>query len=183
MKLVEVRTRKAWRAWLAKHHDKESEVWLVFHKLHTGVPSIEYEDAVEEALCFGWIDSLVRRLDDDRFARKFTPRKPDSKWSDLNVRRYERVKAAGLLAPAGERLAPTSNRAVRPSIDISGGSPDLEKALRKNPRARATFESLAPSYQRRYVGWIELAKREETKQKRIEEAIRVLEKGEKLGLK
>ena len=183
MKLVDVRTRKAWHEWLAKHHDQESEVWLVFHKQHTDEISIDYEDAVEEALCFGWIDSLIRRLDDDRFARKFTPRKPDSKWSEPNIRRYERVKAAGLLAPAGKRLAPTSNRAVKPSIDLSGGSPDLEKALRKNPRARAFFESLAPSYQRHYIGWIELAKREETKQKRIAEAVRLLEKGEKLGLK
>jgi len=178
-----VTNREDFRKWLEENHKSKKEIWLIQYKKATKKPSINYVEAVEEALCFGWIDSLVRRLDDDRFARKFTPRKPDSKWSDLNVRRYERVKAAGLLAPAGERLAPTSNRAVRPSIDISGGSPDLEKALRKNPRARATFESLAPSYQRRYVGWIELAKREETKQKRIEEAIRVLEKGEKLGLK
>src|SRR5213075_2717902 len=97
-KTLDVHSRAQWRAWLEKHHDSESEVWLVFYKLHTGRKSPPYEDAVEEALCFGWVDSLVRRLDDDRFARKFTPRKPDSKWSSINRRRYADLQARGLLA-------------------------------------------------------------------------------------
>ena len=86
-----VRTIEEWRDWLAEHHASESEVWLVFHKLHTGVASIEYKDALDEALCFGWVDSLVKRLDDRRFARKFTPRKPESRWSDVNRQRYVEV--------------------------------------------------------------------------------------------
>ncbi len=179
MNLLDVMTRKEWRKWLSKHHDSEREVWLVFHK--HGEPSIDYEDSVEEALCFGWIDSIIKRLDDDRYARKFTPRKPESKWSDLNVRRYERVKAAGLLAPAGKKLAPTPNRYAQPPMNETTG--ELEKALRANPRARENFEKLAPSYRRIYVLWIATAKREETKQKRIAEALEKLERGEKLGLK
>src|SRR5580765_4852568 len=81
---LQVRSRRQWRAWLAKHHTSSPGVWLVFHKAHTGVKSIPYEDTVREALCFGWIDSLIKRLDDDRYAFKVTPRKPTSKWSDIN---------------------------------------------------------------------------------------------------
>src|SRR6185369_13529891 len=90
---VDIRSRKAWRAWLESNHSSVAEVWLVFHKRHTGTLAVEYEDAVEEALCFGWVDSLVRRLDADRFARKFTPRKSDSVWSESNRRRYAVLEA------------------------------------------------------------------------------------------
>ena len=84
---LDVRTRVKWHAWLAKHHTSSRGVWVVGHKAHTGVKSMPYEDFVREALCFGWIDSLVKRLDDDRFAIKVTPRKAASKWSDINRRR------------------------------------------------------------------------------------------------
>jgi hypothetical protein len=79
-----VRSRRQWRAWLAKHHTSSPGVWLVFYKAHRGIKSIRYEDTVREALCFGWIDSLVKRLDGDRYALKVTPRRPTSKWSDIN---------------------------------------------------------------------------------------------------
>jgi len=85
---VDIRSRRAWRVWLERNHASVAEVWLVFYKQHTGTPGVEYEAAVEEALCFGWVDSLVRRLDEDRFARKFTPRRSDSVWSESNRRRY-----------------------------------------------------------------------------------------------
>ena len=91
---LQVRSRRQWRAWLAKHHTSSPGVWLVFHKAHTGVKSIPYEDTVREALCFGWIDSLVKRLDDDRYAFKVTPRKPTSKWSDINRKRWAELKAS-----------------------------------------------------------------------------------------
>src|SRR6516225_5280720 len=117
LKTLDVRTRPDWRQWLQEHHDSESEIWLVFHKRHTAEPSLGYDDAVEEALCFGWIDSLIRRLDDDRYARKFTPRKADSAWSTINQRRYADLKARGLLAAPGLERAPTgrSGDAPRPS--------------------------------------------------------------------
>ena len=98
---LEVRDRRRWRAWLEQHHASSPAVWLVFYKKHSGRKSISYEDSVREALCFGWIDSLVNRLDDDRFRLKFTPRKPTSKWSDPNRKRWAELKAAGLLAAAG----------------------------------------------------------------------------------
>src|SRR2546429_7242869 len=94
---LQVRSRRQWRAWLAKHHTSSPGVWLVFHKAHTGVKSIPYEDTVREALCFGWIDSLIKRLDDDRYALKVTPRQPTSKWSDINRNRWLELKTAGLL--------------------------------------------------------------------------------------
>ncbi len=101
LKTLDARTPAEWRRWLADHHDSEPEVWLVFHKRHTGQASIAYEDAVDEALCFGWVDSLIKRLDDARYARKFTPRKADSKWSTANRQRYAQLKASGRLMPAG----------------------------------------------------------------------------------
>jgi uncharacterized protein YdeI (YjbR/CyaY-like superfamily) len=98
---LDVRRRAAWRRWLARHHASSGGVWLVFHKPHSGAEAIPYEDSVREALCFGWIDSLIKRLDDDRYARKFTPRKPTSKWSDLNRRRWAELEAEGRLTAAG----------------------------------------------------------------------------------
>src|SRR5262245_46591823 len=117
LRSLDVRSRQRWREWLQGHHDSESEIWHVFHKRHTGEESIVYDDAVEEARCFGWIDSIIRRLDDDRYARKFTPRKPDSRWSTINRRRYADLKARGLLAAPGLERAPTgrSGDAPRPS--------------------------------------------------------------------
>ena len=114
---LDVRTRKQWRQWLAKHHASSSGLWLVRYKQHTGVKSMPYEDLVREALCFGWVDSLIKRLDDDRYAIKVTPRKPTSKWSDINRRRWKELQAAGLLAaPASLRLPPgTAMRHIRRS--------------------------------------------------------------------
>src|SRR4051812_15678127 len=114
---VEVRSSREWRAWLPKHHNSPPGVWLVFYKRHTGVRSIAYEDAVRGALCFGWVDSLNKRLDADRYAIKITPRQPTSKWSELNRKRWSELKAAGLLMPAGLAAAPTDKTyAPKPSI-------------------------------------------------------------------
>ena len=101
VKTLEVKSRRKWRNWLSKHHQSNSEVWLVFNKRHTGLSSLSFNDAVEEALCFGWIDSIIKRIDDAQYARKFTPRKADSKWSLINRQRYADLKSLGLLAPAG----------------------------------------------------------------------------------
>src|SRR3982074_137014 len=114
---LQVRSRRQWRAWLTKHHRSSPGIWLVRYKAHTGVKSIPYEETVREALCFGWIDSLIKRLDNDRYALKVTPRQPTSKWSDTNRKRWAELKAAGLLAAAGLAAAPTDNSyAPRPVI-------------------------------------------------------------------
>src|SRR5262245_59776325 len=113
MKTLRVETLDQWRDWLDAHHASESEIWLVVYKQRTGVASIDYKDALDEALCFGWIDSLVRRLDDRRFARTFTPRRPDSRWSDINRQRYAELQASGRLKPAGIERPPTDRRSAQ----------------------------------------------------------------------
>src|SRR5215510_2394383 len=114
---LEIRSRQQWRTWLGKHHTSSPGIWLVFYKDHTGVKSIPYEDMVRDALCFGWIDSLIKRLDDDRYAVKVTPRQPTSKWSNLNRKRWSELKAAGLLTAAGLAAAPINNTyAAKPVI-------------------------------------------------------------------
>jgi uncharacterized protein YdeI (YjbR/CyaY-like superfamily) len=183
LKTVDARTPEQWRVWLIDHHASESEVWLVFHKRHTGQASIAYEDAVDEALCFGWVDSLIKRLDAAHYARKFTPRKADSKWSTSNRQRYAQLKASGRLMPAGLNRVPTdrSGDASRPSL--AKVPQYIQDGLRNNPTAWGYFESLAPSYRRMYIAWIDCAKQPETKMRRLQEAIRLLAAGKKLGLK
>jgi uncharacterized protein YdeI (YjbR/CyaY-like superfamily) len=183
VKTLEVRSRQEWRKWLSDNYDSQSEIWLVFRKRHTDVASLSYIDAVEEALCFGWIDSLVKRLDDARYARKFTPRKAESKWSTINRRRYADLKSRGLLAGPGLERAPTSRSGDAPRPSASAIPSYIEEQLKADPRAWQYFEQLAPSYRRAYISWIEAAKREETKEKRLREALSLLANGKKLGLK
>jgi uncharacterized protein YdeI (YjbR/CyaY-like superfamily) len=168
---------------LAKHHDSVGEVWLVFHKRHTGRECLSYDDAVEEALCFGWVDSLIKRLDEERFARKFTPRKADSRWSTENRRRYAKLKAAGLLTAIGLERSPTDRSGDAPQLPDGKVPAYIERAIRGRPAAWKFFEQLAPGYRRLYVTYIDSAKREETKRKRLEEVIGRLEAGRKPGLK
>jgi uncharacterized protein YdeI (YjbR/CyaY-like superfamily) len=176
---LDVRTRAAWHAWLARHHRSATEIWLVFHKQHTGTRCVDYEDSIEEALCFGWVDSLVRRLDHDRYARKFTPRRPDSAWSPINRRRYASLAQRGLLQDAGRANPPGAKVAVAPARRAWAAVPKyIEHALKNDGAAWQHFERLAPSYRRRYIGWIDSAKRG-----RLREAVDLLAKGRKLGLK
>jgi uncharacterized protein YdeI (YjbR/CyaY-like superfamily) len=183
MKTFCARSCAQWRAWLAKHHDIEAEVWLVFYKPHTGRPTVAYEDAVDEALCFGWIDSLIKRLDDDRYARKFTPRRAGSKWSALNRSRYARLEAAGRIQPAGLERPPGERTSEAPGAAVAKTPRYIEEALRRSPMAWSHFQGRAPSLRRQYVGWVDSAKRPETRMRRLQELVRVLAKGQKLGLK
>jgi uncharacterized protein YdeI (YjbR/CyaY-like superfamily) len=183
MKTLLLHTRKQWRSWLRDHHDSVAEIWLVFLKKEAGRQSLTYEDVVEEALCFGWIDSLVKRLDENRYARKLTPRKLDSRWSTINRRRYDSLKSRGLLAAPGLARAPTSRNGDAPRPSVTALPAYIEEQLKANPRAWGFFETLATSCRRAYIGWIDTAKREETKQKRLRESIRLLAAGKKLGLK
>ena len=179
---LRVTSRRQWRAWLTRHHTSSPGVWFVFYKAHTGAKSVPYEDMVREALCFGWIDSLVKRLDDDRYAVKVTPRKSASKWSDINRKRWAELEAAGRLTPAGRAAAPTSNtyapKPVIPELPVY-----IAKALKRNSRAWKFFQKLAPTYRRRFVVWIHIAKRPETRARRIRESISLLSAGKKLPLK
>jgi uncharacterized protein YdeI (YjbR/CyaY-like superfamily) len=179
---LDARTRAQWRQWLAKHHASSPGIWLVRYKQRTGGKSMPYEDLVSEALCFGWVDSLIKRLDTDRYAIKVTPRKPTSKWSDINRRRWKKLKAAGLLAASGLAAAPTANRyAPHPPIPVLPAY--VAKAIKTNGNAWQFFRQLAPTYRRDFVVWIHTAKRPETREKRLRESIALLAAGKKLGLK
>ena len=180
---LDVRSRQEWRKWLKAHHDSKPVIWLVFHKRHTGTTSISYNEAVEEALCFGWIDSIVRRLDDSRYARKFTPRTAGSNWSTLNRQRYADLESRGLLAAPGLKRAPTGRSGDAPRPSVSALPPYIEQTLKTDPRAWQYFKQLASSYRGAYVGWIDSAKREETKERRLREVLGLLAAGKKLGLK
>jgi uncharacterized protein YdeI (YjbR/CyaY-like superfamily) len=140
------------------------------------------EDAAREALCFGWIDSLIKRLDDDRYAVKVTPRRPSSKWSDINRRRWKELKAAGLLTPAGLAAAPTENT-YRPRPVIPELPDYIAKAIKANATAWKFFRELSPRNRRDFVVWIHMAKRPDTRERRIRESLALLAAGKKLGLK
>ena len=188
LKTVHVTDREAWRAWLKENHDKEKEVWLIFYKKHTGKPRVAYNDAVEEALCFGWIDSIVKRIDEETYAQKFTPRKAESKWSEHNKRRVEKMIKEGRMTEIGLALVKAAKqsgaweRVIQP-YKIDTLPPGLEEELSAHPTAWENFNRLAPSQQRQYIGWITAAKKEETRQKRLLEAIALLAQNQKLGMK
>jgi uncharacterized protein YdeI (YjbR/CyaY-like superfamily) len=186
VKTLIVRTLEEWRDWLAEHHATEPEVWLVFHKKHTGAASLGYKDARDEALCFGWVDSLVKRLDERRYAQKFTPRRADSRWSDVNRKRYAALRAEGRLKQPGIDRPPAERGSAPrpPRLELPARLPRyIQAALAKRPQILRNFEALSAAQRRRYVAWIESAKREETKLRRLEEAVRLLADGKVLGLK
>ena len=180
---LEVGSRAEWRKWLRKNGGSVPEIWLVFHKKTTGVVTLSYNDSVEEALCFGWVDSLIRRLDDARYAREFTPRKLDSRWSTINRRRYADLKQRGLLEQPGLERPPTERSGDAPRPATHTVPEYIAEALAALPKTKQCFDQLAPSYRRAYIGWIDSAKRDETKQRRLAEALRMLAAGKQLGLK
>jgi len=189
MKTVEVKHRAEWRAWLAANHGKETEVWLVYYKKETGKETINYEASVEEALCYGWVDSIINKIDETKYVRKFTPRKDDSKWSPSNKKRVEKLIREGLMTEYGLQKVEAAKQSgqwdapnQRPKLTFEI-SAEFAEVLSKNKKAQETFENLASTYQKQYLGWIEVAKRPETREKRIEESIRLLSAGKKLGLK
>jgi uncharacterized protein YdeI (YjbR/CyaY-like superfamily) len=189
VKQIYVRNRAEWRSWLAENHEKEGNgVWLVFLKRQTGRPSIEYEESVEEALCFGWIDSLIKKIDDEKYSRKFSPRKSESRWSESNRKRTEKIIEEGRMTDFGlakiEAAKSSGNwkGVPRPQINLEI-PPDLSEALARNRKAKDFFDKLAPTYQKHFIAWIVTARRDETKAQRLKESMALLARGEKLGLK
>lgn len=174
-KLLRATTRKQWRAWLQKNHATATDVWLVYAKAHTGKPRVSYGDAVEEALCFGWIDTTAKRLDDDHFIQRFTPRKNDRNWSELNLERFRRTVAEGRMTDAGRAKLPEDIAPPPRRLQSGDHVPAfVTKALARERAARRIFEALAPGYRRDYLRWITEAKKPETRERRLKEAIRKL---------
>jgi len=180
--------RKKWRSWLKKNHARVNEVWLVYYKKHTGKPGISYRDSVEEALCFGWIDGIKKRVDEEKYTHRFTPRKLKSKWSPLNVRRARKMIEEGKMAPSGltvfEQRADYSDDFLeaRSAGDLPVPT-EIEEVLKKNEKAWHNFNNLAPGYRKQYILWLTTAKKTETREKRLNEAVRLLAENKKLGMK
>jgi uncharacterized protein YdeI (YjbR/CyaY-like superfamily) len=141
-----------------------------------------YEDLVREALCFGWVDSLIKRTDENRYSIKVTPRQPTSKWSDLNRKRWKALQAAGLLAAPGLAAAPTANR-YAPKPKIPSLPAYIVNAFKTNPDAWKFFQALSARNRRDFVVWVHTARRPGTRERRIRESIKLLAAGKKLGLK
>jgi uncharacterized protein YdeI (YjbR/CyaY-like superfamily) len=168
------RDRAAWRKWLRVHHGSKLEIWLVIFKKHVDKPCVSYDEAVEEALCFGWIDGISRRVDDDRYAQRFTPRKPRSAWSPSNRQRVQAMTEQGLMTEAGLAAVEAGKKSGawdkadwRAQADQLKMPEDLRAALSRNKKARESFEAFAPSYRKLYLAWLLAAKREETRCKRV----------------
>jgi len=173
--------QSSWRKWLSKHYDSSAGIWLVIAKKHT--EGLHYDEAVEEALCYGWIDSTVNRLDDDHYKQWYSPRKPGGNWAESNKKRVARLIQENKMTDAGlqlirqaqldgswDRLNQVENLEV---------PADLQAALAKNKKARENFERFAPSHKKQYIFWITQAKREETRRRRIDETIKLLTEGKK----
>lgn len=174
--------------WLEENHATKTEVWLVYYKKHTGKPSITYIESVKEALCFGWIDGLKKRLDDERYVHRFTPRKPNSRWSPTNIALAKELIESGDMTEAGleayrkRRTYDESFLQAKQASQVSL-APEFERVLKSNLKAWRNFNKLAPSYRRNYLAWLQSAKKPETREKRLNELIRVLEQDKKPGMK
>ncbi len=175
-KTLYVPARAAWRDWLAAHHADEPEVWLVSYRKHTGRPSVPYNDAVEEALCFGWIDGIRKGLDGDRYAQRFTPRRAGSAFSQTNQERLARLIAAGQVLPSV--LAGLGD--VRPErYEIPS---DIRAALQSEGEAWAFFEATSPAYQRIRAAYVDAARgRPEEFAKRLRHLVRQSARGKPFG--
>lgn len=172
---LQPRSRAAWRTWLQKNHARSTGVWLVIAKKGSGIASLTYNDAVEEALCFGWIDSLVNPIDDRLYKQVFTPRKPKSIWSALNKKRVARLVEAGLMTAAGLALVTLARKTgtwnTLDHVDALQPPPELQTALDQKPKAAAAWAALRPGAKKLFLYALVNAKRPETRAKRVAEII------------
>jgi uncharacterized protein YdeI (YjbR/CyaY-like superfamily) len=172
---VHPQTRAEWREWLERHHTQAEGVWLISFKKGTGKPRFEYEEAVEEALCFGWVDSKSNKLDAERSMLWFAPRRPRTGWSRSNKERAKRLIETGLMMPAGlakiEAAKQDGSWSALDSVEALEIPPDLDQALAADQTARQYFEAFPRSVKRAILEWIAGAKRPETRAKRIAETV------------
>lgn len=181
--MVEVGSREEWRAWLAEHHQQKEGILLVTYRKGTSERYIPYEEIVEEALCFGWIDSTRRKLDDERTTLLVTPRKPNSGWSQVNKERVERLIEAGRMTPMGlaviERAKANDSWTRFDEAAALKVPEDLSGALASQPAAEANFNAFPPLSRREMLQWVFDAKRPETRSARVREIVEKAAKGER----
>ena len=170
-------SRHNWRSWLDEHHQTSTEAWLVIQKKGASTPGLSLEDAVEEALCYGWIDSTLNTQDENSYLLRFSPRKPESVWSIRNIQRAEELDRKGLMKEAGLEAVRIAKKEgsweealERENTDVI--PPDLESALRQVKGALVSYRKLTKSHKQRYLYWLQSAKREETRERRIQEIVK-----------
>ena len=181
-KTLYVTDRKQWRSWLTKNHNKEKEIWLIYYKKSSGEKRIPYNDAVEEALCYGWIDSIMKGIDEEKFVQRFTPRRSDSMLSELNKERIrllvkqKKMKSVGLNAIQHISFDPTKNIKLKIASDIL-------KSLKEDKKTWENFKKFSESYKRIRVGWIESARtRPELFKTRLKYFLKMTAKNKKYGM-
>jgi len=182
---IHPKTRAGWRSWLKENHSKCDGVWLVYYRTSTSRRRLSWEDAVREALCFGWIDSKVMPIDDERYKQIFTPRKPRSVWSKINKQHIADLIEAERMTDAGLRAVEVAKKngawSLLEPVDALIVPADLESALRGSKRAREAYEALSKSAKRSVLYSLYSAKREDTRAKRLAKALAALEGGKSLG--
>lgn len=174
----------AFRKWLENSHDSAGELWVGFYNKKSGKTAMTYPEAVDESLCWGWIDGVKKKVDEERYTNRFTPRKPVSKWSDANLRRYAELDTEGRIAEPGraafERFDPKKHRAYSFEARPEAFPPELERVFRKNRAAWKRFMEQPPGYRRTAIHWVSSAKREETRLRRLGQLVDVSKDGRRL---
>jgi uncharacterized protein YdeI (YjbR/CyaY-like superfamily) len=172
------KTLAEWRRWLKRNHAKSQGVWLIYYKKASGKQQLTYSEAVDEALCWGWIDSLMNPIDEQRYRQVYTPRKPTSVWSALNKRKIQRMISEGRMQPAGFACIEAAKRngswEKLDAVEALEMPPELSKALRRKKKAIRFYESLTPGRKKMILTWLNNAKREETRRTRIEKIVTAL---------
>ena len=184
---IYLKTREEWRKWLEQNHDTCEEVWLRYYKKPSGMPRIPYSDAVEEALCFGWIDGKIKRINGDYYIQRFTPRRPGSRWSKYNINRIQKLLKEGKMKEPG--LKAYNEVVSNPGLiydNKTDGNPlipsDLLNELSKNKTAEINFLNFPQSARRIYIEWLNSAKRPETRTGRIAKIVTFAKKNQKPGM-
>ncbi|MBC7568412.1 MAG: YdeI/OmpD-associated family protein [Spirosoma sp.] len=177
------RSRQEWREWLQDNHDKKQSIWLIYYKKKSNIPTVIYSEAVDEALCFGWIDSKSKPLDEHNFMQFFSRRKNNSVWSKVNKEKIERLIKDGLMTKAGSETIEIAKQngswTILDEAEALIIPTDLENEFRKRPNAKQYFLSLSRSDKRNILQWLVLAKRKETREKRITEIVELADKKQK----
>jgi len=180
-----VKDRRQWRAWLAKHHKTAPEIWLIYYKKHSGRRRIPYSDAVEEALCYGWIDSITKPVDEDRWAQRFSPRRPSSRLSDMNRERVRRLIAARRMTKVGlERIAHVFDHLSDTKRQLEWRvPPDILAAIKRDGTTWKHFQAFPASYKRIRIGWIDAARRRpEILRQRLRHFLKMTAQNKRFGM-
>ncbi|MBN2893416.1 MAG: YdeI/OmpD-associated family protein [Bacteroidales bacterium] len=184
---IHFKNREEFRIWLNENFNKSDGIWMLYYKKHTQTENISYDEAVEEAICFGWIDSIVKRIDEETYLRKFTPRYNFKNWSDTNKLRAIKMIKLGRMTDAGLKKIDTEQDEQKLNVDKEKAKtfeiPDyIINEFGENQPALENFQNLSLSCKKEYIGWIISAKRPETLKKRINKTIELLKENKKLGL-